>query len=147
MVVNNFFVAYWLFVCFSWRHSYLSPLLIFKLSCFYCWIVRVPFSSYVIYRNIVSFCVFFLLPFSLSFFLFFWPCLAACGIFAPWLWVKPVPPVVEMQSPTHRIAKEFPLFTFLIVPKIISKVVVSFCIPFSDEHLCIFKPFIHPFSN
>ena len=155
MVVNNFFVAYWLFVCFSWRHSYLSPLLIFKLSCFYCWIVRIFYMFWIQFPLVAmwfteilshSVCSFyFLFPF--LFFFFFWPCLAACGIFAPWLWVKPVPPVVEMQSPTHRIAKEFPLFTFLIVPKIISKVVVSFCIPFSDEHLCIFKPFIHPFSN
>ena len=35
MVVNNFFVAYWPFVYFPWRHSYLSPLLIFKFFFFF----------------------------------------------------------------------------------------------------------------
>ena len=47
MVVNNFFVAYWPLVYFPWRQSYLSPLLILKLGCFYCWIVGIFYIFWI----------------------------------------------------------------------------------------------------
>ena len=44
---------------------------------------------------------------------FFWPCCATCGILVPRPGFEPVPPAVEVQSPNHWTAREFPSFTLL----------------------------------
>lgn len=116
-----FFVAYWPFVYFPWRQSYLSPLLIFKLGCFYCWIVRIFYIFWIQFPLVAvwftevlshSVCSFyFLFPF--LFFFFFWPCLAACGIFAPWLWVKPLPPHGGNAESYPQDRQGIPSFYFL----------------------------------
>ena len=38
----------------------------------------------------------------------FWPCLEACGILVPQPGVEPMPPAVEAQHLSHRMAREFP---------------------------------------
>ena len=38
----------------------------------------------------------------------FWPYHAACGILAPWPGVKPVPPAVKAERPTHWTTGEVP---------------------------------------
>ena len=148
MVVNNFFVAYWPFVYFPWRHSYLSRLLIFKLSCFYCWIVRIFYIFWIQFPLVGMWFTEVLSHSVCSFYLLFFLAMS-CS-----LWDLSSLTVSQTHAPSSGNAEShpqdrqgIPSFYFLTVAKMISKVVVSFCIPFSDEHLCIFKPFIHHFSD
>ena len=46
---------------------------------------------------------------------FFWPCHAAYGILVPQPGIEPVPPAVEVRSPNHWTAREFPItFCFVV---------------------------------
>ena len=50
-----------------------------------------------------------------NFFFFFWLCLEACGILVPWPGIEPAPSAVEVWSPNHWTAREFPNKLYLIV--------------------------------
>ena len=52
------------------------------------------------------------LPF---FFLFFWPRHAACGILVPQPGIEPMPPIMEVQSLNHWIARETPTLHFRMI--------------------------------
>ena len=47
----------------------------------------------------------------------FWPCHAACGILVPQPGIEPMPPAVEVQSPNHWTAREFPAVLLITVQK------------------------------
>ena len=49
---------------------------------------------------------------------FFWLCRTACGILVPRPGMKPGPSAVEVQSPNHRTAGEFPNFCFFKIPSL-----------------------------
>ena len=54
----------------------------------------------------------------LSFFFFFWPCHAACGILVPPPGIETLPPILEARSLNYWTAGEVPtvyLFTFSAV--------------------------------
>ena len=58
---------------------------------------------------------------SLNFFFFFfsfWLCCAACGILAPRPGIEPRTPAVEVQSPNHWTAREFPQLWLLVCAKV-----------------------------
>ena len=49
----------------------------------------------------------------LSFFFFFWPCHAACGILVPQPGIEHVPPALEAWSLNHWTSREVPMLLFL----------------------------------
>ena len=53
---------------------------------------------------------------SLSFYFFFWPCCAACGILASQPGVEPIPLAMKAQSLNHWITREFPHIFFYRLP-------------------------------
>lgn len=58
-------------------------------------------------ENVVGFFFFFFSSFKKIFF-FFWLPHSACRLLVPQTVVEPMPPAVDMQSPNHWSAQEFP---------------------------------------
>ena len=74
--------------------------------------------------------------------LFFWPCLAACGILVPRPGIEPRAMAVKAPSPYHWLAREFPqklfflsLFLPHLLPFFLSLSLPSFSPPFLPPSL------------
>ena len=56
-----------------------------------------------------------ILSWGMASFLFFWPRHAACGILVPQPGIEPMPPIMEVQSLNHWIARETPTLHFRMI--------------------------------